>query len=538
VTDSAKSSFIFKRCAPFFKLRGTTMSAAGRSASSGVPGFHVPGSVAAAAHASPSSLSHHKPQGPVNATRQQLKQYYQHLFPVQDLCAWLSYTGNVPSSSNSSNSSNSASSSSSTRKPSLMFQKREFSFTMADGKYWRYQSFKSAFALRASMVRHVPSKIDIGACYNVSPKPVKFRDESEAFVAVERELVFDIDLTDYDSVRTSSSGTGISKKCWGFVAVAVKVLDARLRSDFGFKHLFWVYSGRRGVHCWVCDKRARLLSNKLRAAIANYLSYVQPEAKLSAKRGEKQGEDDETSVYEAPLHPALEQSMPCLRAFFERSVIQSQGQALLSDKANWSRILDLVPDFDFVVCNKESSSKTQDSLQNPPYSKRMKPKSQSFVAHLTDLWTHECSNASERWACFKKQVNILKHNGSLHKSTRRLLSSLETFIVTTCTYPRLDVNVTTHMTHLLKAPFCIHPSTGNVCVPLSVAAIDDFDPTKDVPTLAQLLKEVSDFDAAAKQTAATSKPPKTTTVDKTSLKKFLDMWKAEFLQPLLSSGCN
>lgn len=508
------------------------MSAAGHSAiRSGVPGLLVPGSAAAAAHASLSSspLSHHEPQGPVNATQQQLKQYYRHLFPVQDLCAWLLYTGINPSSSNSSN--NSASSSSSTRKPSLMFQKREFSFTMADGKYWRYQSFKSAFALRASMVRHVPSKIDIGACYNVSPKPVKFRDESEAFVAVERELVFDIDLTDYDSVRTSSSGTGISKKCWGFVAVAVKVLDARLRNDFGFKHLFWVYSGRRGVHCWVCDKRARLLSNKLRAAIANYLSYMQPEAKLAAKRGEQQGEDDETSVYEAPLHPALEQSMPCLRAFFERSVIQSQGQALLSDKANWSRILDLVPDFDFVVRNKESST-------NPPYSKRMKPKSQSFVAHLTDLWTHECSNASERWACFKKQVDILKRDGSLHKSTRRLLSSLETFIVTTCTYPRLDVNVTTHMTHLLKAPFCIHPSTGNVCVPLSVAAIDDFDPTKDVPTLAQLLKEVSDFDAAAKKTAATSQLPAPTTVDKTSLKKFLDVWKAEFLQPLLSSGCN
>lgn len=62
-------------------------------------------------------------------------------------------------------------------------------------------------------------------------------------------------------------------------------------------------------------------------------------------------------------------------------------------------------------------------------------------------------------------------------------------IVLQYTYPRLDAEVSKHRNHLLKAPFCVHPKTGRICVPVDPERIDEFDPER-VPTVGQLLHEL------------------------------------------------
>ena len=92
-----------------------------------------------------------------------------------------------------------------------------------------------------------------------------------------------LDMTDYDEIRTCCSGKGICKRCWGFIAVAVKILDQSLREHFGFRHLLWVYSGRRGIHCWVSDQEALMLTDEQRKAIMGWLEVIKGGQNMAKK---------------------------------------------------------------------------------------------------------------------------------------------------------------------------------------------------------------------------------------------------------------
>lgn len=200
-----------------------------------------------------------------------LSMYYSRLFPYHLLYSWLSYD---PSTSNPGNSGSNNISGKQIASTTTTFPRREFSMTIeptpGNEVYIRYQSFLTQDDLTSAIQKRRPTKIDIGAVFNHPPKDNKSLPPGK-LQTVERELVFDIDLTDYDSVRRCGcEGAKICGKCWTYMGMAVEVMEAGLREDFGFEHVAWFYSGRRGVHCWVCDDGARKLSNDARSAVAAY----------------------------------------------------------------------------------------------------------------------------------------------------------------------------------------------------------------------------------------------------------------------------
>lgn len=186
--------------------------------------------------------------------------FYQRLMPFKEIFNWLNH---FPS-------------------PTPSFTNREIAFTLQNDAYLRYQAFPTYDAFKKEVVRLLPSRFEIGPVYSANPRDRKILRKA-AFRPLEKELVFDIDMTDYDEIRTCCQGTKICSKCWTFITVAIKVMDVTLREDFGYEHILWVYSGRRGAHAWVCDKRARVLDDSKRRAIASYFEVLKGGA-LSSKK--------------------------------------------------------------------------------------------------------------------------------------------------------------------------------------------------------------------------------------------------------------
>ena len=400
-------------------------------------------------------------------------QFYSRLFPFRQLFQWLNHG----------------------IKPSPDFANREFAFTLSNDAYLRYQSYPTADLLRKDILRLNPSRFEIGPVYTTNPRDKKALRKSSAFRPLLKEIVLDLDLTDYDDVRTCCSKANICPKCWPFATMSIKVVDAALREDFGFEHIMWVYSGRRGVHAWISDKDARELDDEERKALTGYLEVIKGGVQGGKRVNPKR-----------PLHPHLTRSLEILKPYFQTTILEEQDPFL--SQTGSDRLLQLLPD---KALNDALRKKWSSSPDRP---------------------------SARKWA----DIDALAQTGVSKTLDTTKLKEAKQDILLEYTYPRLDVEVGKKRIHLLKSPFVVHPGTGRVCVPITgdasqgAAQVDDFDPFS-VPKVTELLAEVDAWkdtseDAGFIEDGATMR--KLQDFEKTSLKPYIETFE-KFIKGLLKS---
>ena len=273
----------------------------------------------------------------------------------------------------------------------------------------------------------------------------------------------------------------IASQCWVLMSAAIKVVHTILRQDFGFEHILWIFSGRRGVHCkrhdkhratatareiesekelshsgdcdahllslspagWICDTRARKLTHDQRSAIVDFLSvYMGKEKKV---------------IMGSTIHPSLQRAYEQLLPYFE-DMLESQGW--LDTPAQCDKFLEYI---------------------DPSVREEFR-------------FSNEDESGVQKWTELQGKVKSW-----LQKNSKKGAFTTPVISVRTClirivfghVYPRLDVNVSKHLNHLLKSPFCVHPKTGKVCVPIDPNTADGFDPTT-VPHVVQLHNELNE----------------------------------------------
>ena len=293
----------------------------------------------------------------------------------------------------------------------------------------RNLSYTDWRAFRDDVQRLTPLRIDIGAIFDGDVKNNKDKVDGLNITPIEREFVIDIDMTDYDHIRTCCEGKKLCNKCWTYVRAAHKVLTLILRKAFGFMHILWVFSGRRGMHAWICDREARIMSKKVRKAVTEFLNFTITNEKVAYL-----------------VKPELINRNYDYSLLFEAYEKLKDYTSFLLDE---QRILSRPNIYEQVITIVErylDRSLTQDEHDN-----------------LNRL---DNDHATQK---FKYLVSLIaKEENGADKSNKFKIEFVLGYL-----YPKIDSHVSAQVNHLLKAPFNIHHASMNISVP--IMDIDSFN---------------------------------------------------------------
>lgn len=374
--------------------------------------------------------------------------YYESYYPYEEIVKWLTYNGSVPT------------------------QKREWSYeiiTATDETFvTRFREIAAAEQLRSVLcfspktLEDFKLKLDIGPIYTSDMSQRKTQPD---FAPCERELVFDIDAGDYDRIRTCCAGADMCDKCWRFMELAVPLLILFCRVH-GFSNYFFAFSGRRGLHCWICDARARKLSKEARKSIVDAFNIVSVDTGSVLRVSYNHSNWLSRLIHDhicARFFPRMLEEQDWLEGSIDEYLTNYSKDSLVAELRRIdSPLLSSAPIFFFLhttLCIYSCLSAgglplTINSAKNPDG--RFTSLLSTFIGKLTLL-----VSSVARWTDFEL----------LMKDYEPVLAAIRVYY----TYPRFDVEVTRGMNHLLKIPFSVHSKSRKISIPFpAVPVIRDY----------------------------------------------------------------
>lgn len=297
-------------------------------------------------------------------------------------------------------------------------QQREFAFEFAGGVLQRHLCYSSCEQFVEDVVRRAPRAIHVGPVYTTPPS-LKCLGHC---LPLRRELVIDMDVSDYDDVRTCAcvGSKSMCTSCWGYIVAGVQLLQSLLTHCFGFRQLLWVFSGRRGVHCWISDATAMTLTDDQRAALAQQLSPW-------------------TRTIGGQLRP----NPSYLASAFYRNTLFSLGLKAFGHYIVMQQSLFNTAEYRASIANRFVRATAGDAAAD------------ELIATPLDSY-------SDLMRLLMRHVDKQQGLTIVHQ------------LIFVYTFPRLDVAVTQKRIHLLKMPYGIHASTGAICQALEVQQLPAF----------------------------------------------------------------
>lgn len=260
------------------------------------------------------------------------------------------------------------------------------------------------------------------------------------FISLCKELVFDLDVHDFDRFCscTETKRKILCDTCWLHIEGAYFIMEFCLVHLFGYskENLLYVYSGGKGIHCFVNDRRALSLSEKQRFFMYDTIAVG------SGKNQDEAADNDLCKWIHRYATPQLTEKLEDL---FIKQVITKRN-LFVTSKSFCKWFLDKL-------------------LSHYP----------STHANLikTTVWQQMKSSASV-WDIIKTLEIYDFHSKTLVKP--------RIFIIYRLYYPIIDKNPLAN-SHSIKLPFSIHTTTRNIALPIDQSFIESLDKGEQLVTL-------------------------------------------------------